>query len=228
LALFFILPNLPKKRSPQPLLYFVFWLLCLSGCASSLPPLIHRPWLALPCRHLPQQIGETAQAVDDLMTSDFLERTRFSAQAAAVAGGIRDRLRAQVAAAEAGGHSSACPRRRRSSASAASSAAPSRQLSAEESAELAAAAAVKLTDGAEALQRLSGWLERLAAAGGGMNGGGMGSNIGEGDDDNEEGGDSLQEALLPLVIGLQRMGRLPAAMRDLKASSVAGLKELLR
>ncbi|KAL4854749.1 Histidinol-phosphate aminotransferase 2 [Chlorella vulgaris] len=184
--------------------------------------------LALECfKHLPQQIGETAQAVDDLMTSDFLERTRFSAQAAAVAGGIRDRLRAQVAAAEAGGHSSAGPRRRRSSASAASSAAPSRQLSAEESAELAAAAAVKLTDGAEALQRLSGWLERLAAAGGGMNGGGMGSNIGEGDDDNEEGGDSLQEALLPLVIGLQRMGRLPAAMRDLKASSVAGLKELL-
>lgn len=162
------------------------------------------------------------------MTSDFLERTRFSAQAAAVAGGIRDRLRAQVAAAEAGGHSSAAPRRRRSSASAASSAAPIRQLSAEESAELAAAAAVKLTDGAEALQRLSGWLERLAAAGGGMNGGGMGSNIGEGFEEEEEGGEALQEALLPLVIGLQRMGRLPAAMRDLKASSVAGLKELLR
>ena len=38
----------------------------------------------------------------------------------------------------------------------------------------------------------------------------------------------LQEVLLPLVVGLQRMGRLPAAMKGLKSTQVARLKELLR
>lgn len=53
-------------------------------------------------RHLPGQIVETAQAVDDLMSSDFLERTRFSA-AAAVTDGILDRLRLQAGLRVAGG-----------------------------------------------------------------------------------------------------------------------------
>lgn len=46
-------------------------------------------------RHLPGQIVQTGQAVDDLMGTDFLERARFAAEAIAL-GGILDRLRLQV------------------------------------------------------------------------------------------------------------------------------------
>ena len=168
-------------------------------------------------RHLPDQIVETAQAVDDLMTPEFLERTRFAEQAqAAATAGILDRLRAQLASAPT------TPWRRRSSASASASSSrgPSRQLSAEESAELESLAALRVADAA-AVGRVVGWLERSAGISGGAAAAAAAA-------EEDGGGETLQEVLLPLVIGLRRMGRLPATMRDFTETSAAGLKELLR
>lgn len=73
-----------------------------NGLRKGTPPCHHsallnssKEFAAVSCRHLPGQIVETAQAVDDLMSSDFLERTRFPA-AAALSSGLLDRLRLQV------------------------------------------------------------------------------------------------------------------------------------
>ncbi|KAL4452640.1 hypothetical protein ABPG75_008302 [Micractinium tetrahymenae] len=192
--------------------------------------------LALDCfKHLPGQIVETAQAVDDLMSSDFLERTRFPA-AAALTGGILDRLRLQVAAQEAA-QGPAAPRRRRTSSlsGGAASGGPSRQLSAEESAELAALAAARLED-AGTVERAVAWLERccgLGSYGNSSSGGGAAAATmaaaaaAAGAAEEEVEVEGLQEVLLPLVIGLRRMGRLGAAMRDLKQADASRLKELL-
>ncbi|PSC74274.1 vacuolar sorting-associated chloroplastic [Micractinium conductrix] len=202
--------------------------------------------LALECfKHLPDQIVETAQAVDDLMTSDFLERCSYRCSypcGAALAAAIHDRLRAQAAATDAN-----TPRRRRSS----SSLTPTRTLSAEESAELETLAALHLEERG-ALDRVSSWLERSIGCGSsGAGGAGRAAAtsarlssgypedggadaaalpLGSEAEGSDGGGGSepvLQEVLLPLVVGLQRMGRLPAAMKGLKSTQVARLKELL-
>ena len=154
---------------------------------------------------------ETAQAVDDLMTSDFLERTRFAAQP--VLASVLARLRAQMAVS-----ATASPHRRRSSASsaAASSIPPSRQLSADESAELERLAALRLTDG-DVVNQVVSWLEGIAGSNGKQDEG-----IGDGPPE------QLQEVLLPLVMGLQRMGRLPATLRDFRGTCTARLKEVVR
>lgn len=62
---------------------------CAHHATPSNPPLLPSS------RHLPGQIVQTGQAVDDLMATDFLERGRFAAEAVAQ-GGILDRLRLQV------------------------------------------------------------------------------------------------------------------------------------
>lgn len=127
------------------------------------------------------------------------------------------------------------PRRRRR-ASSASSLPSSRQLSAEEGAELEALAALPLTDSA-AVERVAAWLERLAAGGSGGDataaaaalasgfpGGGSGAAAAAADEGSAE---ALQEVLLPLVIGLRRLGRLPAVMKAFKEASAARLKTFL-
>ena len=154
------------------------------------------------------------------MTSDFLERTRFVGQGLAE-GGILDRLRMQVAA------GAATPRRRRR-ASSSSSLPPSRRLSAEESAELEGLAALPLADGA-AVECVAGWLGRLAAGDGdGAAFPGGSGEYGPAGSGEEGGAETLQEVLLPLVIGLRRLGRLPAVLRELREASTTRLKDLLR
>lgn len=127
--------------------------------------------------------------------------------------------------------------RRRQRASSSSSLPSSRQLSAEEGAELEALAALPLSDGA-AVERVAAWLERLAAGGscGGSSGdaaaalasgfpdGGSGAAAAVADEGSAE---ALQEVLLPLVIGLRRLGRLPAVMKAFKEASAARLKTFL-
>jgi hypothetical protein len=68
-----------------------------------------------------------------------------------------------------------------------------------------------------------GWLERSAGISGGAAAAAAAAAAEE-----DGGGETLQEVLLPLVIGLRRMGRLPATMRDFTETAAAGLKELLR
>lgn len=157
------------------------------------------------------------------MSGDLLERCRLPSQAT-LEGGILDRLRAQVAA------GAASPRRRRR-ASSASSLPPSRQLSAEEGAELEGLAALALTD-ARAVDRCAAWLQRLA--GGGADAelaaalGGAAAGTGTSTDGGAGGGaEALQEALLPLVIGLRRMGRLQAVMHGFREAAAAQLKDWL-
>lgn len=153
------------------------------------------------------------------MSSDFLERTRLAGQAT-LEGGILDRLRLQVAA------GAATPRRRRR-ASSSSSLPPSRQLSAEESAELEGLAALELTDSA-AVNRCAAWLQRLAA-GGGEAEAAVAAFMGLGPAEDGMGAEAevLQDVLLPLVIGLRRMGRLPALMQGFKDAAAARLKDFL-
>ncbi len=126
----------------------------------------------------------------------------------------------------------ATPRRRRR-ASSSSSLPPSRQLSAEESAELADLAELRLADGAS-VERVAGWLERVAA---GASEAAAAAMAGTGDlaaaaaaaaASTEAAQEELQEVLLPLVIGLRRMGRLPAVLRQHKEASAARLKDFLR
>ena len=74
----------PNRPTPARLLS---WAAPQSSCPSTLP-------LPVP-RHLPGQIVQTGQAVDDLMGTDFLERARFATETIAL-GGILDRLRLQV------------------------------------------------------------------------------------------------------------------------------------
>lgn len=127
----------------------------------------------------------------------------------------------------------ASPRRRRR-ASSSSSLPPSRQLSAEESAELADLAELRLADGA-AVERVAGWLERLAAGAGEAAAAALAAGSGDlaaaaaaAAASTEAAQEELQEVLLPLVIGLRRMGRLPAVLRQHKEASVARLKDFLR
>lgn len=126
---------------------------------------------------------------------------------------------------------SASPRRRRR-ASSSSSLPPSRQLSADEAAELEELAALPLADSA-AVDRVAAWLGRLVAGGGGgealLPAGGADANTGFGGADGAlVGPESLQEALLPLVMGLRRLGRLPALLRQFREASAARLKDFLR
>lgn len=127
----------------------------------------------------------------------------------------------------------ASPRRRRR-ASSSSSLPPSRQLSAEESVELADLAELRLADGA-AVERVAGWLERLAAGVGEAAAAALAAGSGDlaaaaaaAAASTEAAQEELQEVLLPLVIGLRRMGRLPAVLRQHKEASVARLKDFLR
>lgn len=154
------------------------------------------------------------------MSGDFLERCRLAGQAT-LEGGILDRLRAQVAA------GAASPRRRRR-ASSASSLPPSRQLSAEEGAQLEALAALPLTD-AGAMDRCAAWLQRLAGADAGAEAAAaaLGASSSEDGGGSASGAEALQEALLPLVIGLRRMGRLQAVMHGFREASAAQLKDWL-
>lgn len=84
------------------------------------------------------------------------------------------------------------------------------------------------------MERVAGWLERLAAGAGEAAAAAM---AGSGDlaaaaaaaaASTESAQEELQEVLLPLVIGLRRMGRLPAVLRQHKEASVAWFKDFLR
>lgn len=136
-------------------------------CAEALTPLAALPPCACCPRTLPQQIAETAQAVDDLMATDFLERARFGGEGATTSR-ILQRLAAQLAATQT-------PR----GGPAEGIAAGRSRLSSEGSVggtEAEVVAAAKLTDPAS-LDRVAAWVEAVGEEGppGGMDGGAAGS-----------------------------------------------------
>lgn len=139
----------------------------------------------------------------------------------------------QVVAQEAAQGPSALRRRRTSSQSgSAASGGPSRQLSAEDSAELAALVAGRLED-ADAVDRTVAWLQRCSGGGGSSARSGHGAREPAAEataapQEEQEEEEGLREVLLPLVIGLRRMGRLDAVMRELKQANASRLKDLLR
>ncbi len=104
------------------------------------------------CRTLPQQIGETAQAVDDLMATDFLERVRFAGEGAAT-DRILQRLEAQLATMQTPRGGAAQPRARLSSTGSSGS-----------SSGVEAVAGVRLADPA-ALERVAAWVAEAVAGG---------------------------------------------------------------
>ncbi|GAB4818839.1 hypothetical protein N2152v2_005885 [Parachlorella kessleri] len=162
--------------------------------------------LALDCfKTLPQQIGETAQAVDDLMATDFLERVRFAGEGAAT-DRILQRLEAQLATMQTPRGGAAQPRARLSSTGSSGS-----------SSGVEAVAGVRLADPA-ALERVAAWVAEAVAGGEAEPAAGLA----------DGGGEELQDVLLPLVMGMRRMGRLSVSLKDYQEASSAGVRDLLR
>ena len=118
------------------------------------------------CRTLPQQIGETAQAVDDLMATDFLERVRFAGEGPAT-DRILQRLEAQLATVQTPRGGAAQPRVRLSSTGSSSS-----------SSGAEAVARVRLADPA-ALERVAVWVAEAVAGGEAEAGAGLADGGGE-------------------------------------------------
>jgi hypothetical protein len=154
------------------------------------------------CRSLPAEIAETAQAVEDFMTADFLDRTRFGGMDA-VQRLVLERLAAQVALAEGGS---------RGGGEAAT-------VADGEIGCASAAAATPLAD-VEGLDRVVRWVEVSS----GIEGDGGDRSAGSSGVSRQE----TSDALVPLVLGLRRIQQLPAALRSMQDAACAHLRDAIR
>jgi vacuolar protein sorting-associated protein 54 len=147
--------------------------------------------LSLRCfRGLPSQVAGSMQAVEGLMTADFLERSRFGARDACL-GAIINRLRAQLS------------RSNSSEGVAARSHAAPGGGDLPPAAGVLQAAEVALTDAA-ALHQVAGLLRAEWMT-----------------------HDSVEEVLLPLAAGLQRVGHLAPAMKALEEASCQQMRDFV-